>query len=65
VVRPLMWISTNVLWKVADVAVIDGAVNADRRRDHSLSSLVNVARESERFGSQLRNLEFGPSPAAR
>ena len=27
VVRPLMWLSTNVFWKVADVAGIDGAVN--------------------------------------
>jgi NADH-quinone oxidoreductase subunit L len=27
VVKPLMWISTNVLWKAADVAGIDGAVN--------------------------------------
>src|SRR5438034_590663 len=27
VVRPLLWISTNVLWKGADVAGIDGAVN--------------------------------------
>jgi NADH-quinone oxidoreductase subunit L len=27
VVRPLMWVSTNVLWKVVDVSVIDGAVN--------------------------------------
>jgi len=27
VVKPLLWISTNVLWKTADVAGIDGAVN--------------------------------------
>src|SRR5467141_713614 len=27
VVRPLLWISTNVLWKAADVGGIDGAVN--------------------------------------
>src|SRR5260370_1812481 len=27
VVKPLLWISTNVLWKVADVAVFVGAVN--------------------------------------
>jgi NADH-quinone oxidoreductase subunit L len=27
VVRPLVWISTNVLWKAADVAAIDGTVN--------------------------------------
>ena len=28
IVRPLLWISTNVLWKATDVAAIDGAVNA-------------------------------------
>jgi NADH-quinone oxidoreductase subunit L len=27
VVKPLLWVSTNVLWKGADVAGIDGAVN--------------------------------------
>jgi NADH-quinone oxidoreductase subunit L len=27
VIRPLMWISTNVLWKIVDVAGIDGTVN--------------------------------------
>ena len=27
VVKPLLWISTDVLWKTADVAGIDGAVN--------------------------------------
>jgi NADH-quinone oxidoreductase subunit L len=27
VVRPLMWLSTNVFWKVVDVSIIDGAVN--------------------------------------
>ncbi len=27
VIQPLMWISTNVLWKIVDVAGIDGAVN--------------------------------------
>jgi NADH-quinone oxidoreductase subunit L len=27
VVKPLLWISTNALWKAADVAGIDGAVN--------------------------------------
>jgi NADH-quinone oxidoreductase subunit L len=27
IVRPLLWISTNVLWKATDVAGIDGAVN--------------------------------------
>jgi NADH-quinone oxidoreductase subunit L len=27
IVRPLMWLSTNVLWKTVDVSIIDGAVN--------------------------------------
>jgi len=27
VVRPLIWLSTNVLWKVVDAGMIDGAVN--------------------------------------
>jgi NADH-quinone oxidoreductase subunit L len=27
IVRPLMWLSTNVLWKVVDAGMIDGAVN--------------------------------------
>jgi NADH-quinone oxidoreductase subunit L len=27
VVRPLMWLSSNVLWKVVDAGMIDGAVN--------------------------------------
>jgi NADH-quinone oxidoreductase subunit L len=27
VIRPLLWVSTNILWKAVDVAVIDGAVN--------------------------------------
>ena len=27
VVRPLMWLSTNVLWKVVDAGMIDGTVN--------------------------------------
>ncbi len=27
IVKPLLWISTNVLWKTADVGAIDGAVN--------------------------------------
>jgi NADH-quinone oxidoreductase subunit L len=27
IVRPLIWISTNVFWKTVDVGVIDGAVN--------------------------------------
>jgi NADH-quinone oxidoreductase subunit L len=27
IVRPLMWLSTNVLWKVVDAGMIDGTVN--------------------------------------
>jgi NADH-quinone oxidoreductase subunit L len=27
IVRPLLWISTNVFWKAVDVAGIDGTVN--------------------------------------
>ena len=27
IVRPLMWLSTNVFWKVVDAGMIDGAVN--------------------------------------
>jgi NADH-quinone oxidoreductase subunit L len=27
IVRPLVWLSTNVLWKVVDAGMIDGAVN--------------------------------------
>jgi NADH-quinone oxidoreductase subunit L len=27
VVRPLIWLSTNVFWKTVDVSIIDGAVN--------------------------------------
>jgi NADH-quinone oxidoreductase subunit L len=27
IVAPLLWVSTNLLWKIADVAAIDGAVN--------------------------------------
>ncbi len=46
IVRPLLWISTNVLWHVVDEGVIDGTVNGTAR----------VARES---GGQLRRLQSG------
>ena len=46
IVRPLLWISTNVLWHVVDEGVIDGTVNAT----------ALVARES---GGQLRRLQSG------
>jgi NADH-quinone oxidoreductase subunit L len=46
IVRPLLWISTNVLWHGVDERVIDGVVNGSAR----------VARES---GGQLRELQSG------
>jgi NADH-quinone oxidoreductase subunit L len=46
IVRPLLWISTNVLWHVVDEGVIDGAVNGSAR----------LARGS---GSKLRELQSG------
>ncbi len=46
VVKPLMWISTNVLWKVADVAVIDGAVNG-------------IANETTAIGDGVRHTQSG------
>ena len=46
IVRPLLWISTNVLWHVVDEGVIDGTVNGSAR----------IARES---GGQLRELQSG------
>jgi NADH-quinone oxidoreductase subunit L len=46
VVRPLLWISTNVLWKIADVAVIDGAVNG-------------IAHETTALGDGVRHTQSG------
>ncbi|MGA8768115.1 MAG: proton-conducting transporter membrane subunit, partial [Candidatus Acidiferrales bacterium] len=46
IVRPLLWISTNVLWHVVDEGAIDGVVNGT----------ATVARES---GSQARKLQSG------
>jgi len=46
IVRPLLWISTNVLWHVVDERVIDGTVNG----------VATVARES---GGELRKLQSG------
>jgi NADH-quinone oxidoreductase subunit L len=46
IVRPLLWISTNVLWQVVDEGLIDGTVNGT----------ATVARES---GSQARKLQSG------
>src|SRR5258708_5564044 len=46
VVRPLLWISTNVLWKAADVAGIDGAVNG-------------IAEGATAIGDGLRHAQSG------
>jgi len=46
IVRPLLWVSTNVLWHVVDEGIIDGTVNGTGR----------VAREA---GGQLRELQSG------
>jgi NADH-quinone oxidoreductase subunit L len=46
VVRPLLWISTNALWKVADVALIDGAVNG-------------IANEATALGDGVRQTQSG------
>jgi NADH-quinone oxidoreductase subunit L len=45
-VRPLVWLSTNVLWRVVDEGLIDGTVNAT----------AYAAREA---GGQLRKLQSG------
>jgi NADH-quinone oxidoreductase subunit L len=46
IIRPLLWIATNVLWHVVDEGVIDGTVNG----------VARVARES---GSELREIQSG------
>jgi NADH-quinone oxidoreductase subunit L len=46
IIRPLLWISTNVFWHAVDETVIDGTVNG----------VARVARES---GSQLREIQSG------
>jgi NADH-quinone oxidoreductase subunit L len=46
IVRPLLWISTNVLWHAVDEGIIDGTVNGTAR----------VARGA---GGQLRKLQSG------
>ncbi|MGH9745967.1 MAG: NADH-quinone oxidoreductase subunit L [Candidatus Acidiferrales bacterium] len=46
IVRPLLWISTNVLWHAVDEGIIDGTVNGSAK----------LAREA---GSQLRELQSG------
>jgi NADH-quinone oxidoreductase subunit L len=44
IVAPLMWISTNVLWKIVDVAGIDGAVNGIAR---GATDIGDVARHAQ------------------
>ena len=46
IIRPFLWISTNVLWHVVDERVIDGTVNG----------VASVARE---VGGQARELQSG------
>src|SRR5579885_3124871 len=46
IVNPLVWISTNVLWKVVDVGVIDGAVNG-------------VAEGATAVGDKVRHTQSG------
>ena len=46
IVKPLLWLSTNVLWHVVDEGMIDGTVN----------SAAHVAREA---GGGLRKLQSG------
>jgi NADH-quinone oxidoreductase subunit L len=40
IVNPLMWLSTNVLWKIVDVAGIDGTVNGIASGATSLGDTV-------------------------
>ncbi len=46
IVRPLLWLSTNFLWRAVDEESIDGLVNG-------------VAREAGEFGDRLRHLNSG------
>jgi NADH-quinone oxidoreductase subunit L len=46
IVNPLVWISTNLLWKVVDVGVIDGAVNG-------------VAEGATAVGDKVRHTQSG------
>ena len=46
IVRPLLWISTNVLWHVVDEGIIDGALHG-------------VARGAQESGGQARKLQSG------
>jgi len=44
VVRPLVWLSTNVLWKVVDAGVIDGTVNGVA---HGAQAVGDAARHTQ------------------
>ena len=46
IVRPLLWLSANVLWRGLDEGAIDGGVNA-------------LARGAGTFGDRLRHLNSG------
>jgi len=46
IVNPLMWLSTNVLWKVADVGAIDGTVNG-------------IAETATAIGDSVRHTQSG------
>jgi NADH-quinone oxidoreductase subunit L len=43
VIKPLMWVSTNVLWKIVDVAGIDGTVNGIASGTTSIGDTVRHA----------------------
>jgi NADH-quinone oxidoreductase subunit L len=45
-VRPLLWISTNILWHVVDAGVIDGIVNGS-------------ASWAQKSGGQVRKMQSG------
>jgi NADH-quinone oxidoreductase subunit L len=44
VVKPLVWISTVVLWKAADAGLIDGAVNGIA---HTTTAAGDVSRHAQ------------------
>jgi NADH-quinone oxidoreductase subunit L len=44
IVAPLMWISRNVLWKVVDVEIVDGAVNG---LAHGASAVGDASRHTQ------------------
>jgi NADH-quinone oxidoreductase subunit L len=46
IVRPLLWVSTNFLWRTVDEETIDGLVNG-------------VAHEAVEVGDRLRHLNSG------